>query len=57
MSNRRNFIRTAAVASVAVALNSLEEARKENIVPKKIKPIVLSTGDLVLRLNRLLGKF
>jgi hypothetical protein len=43
MSNRRNFIRTAAVASVAVALNSLEEARKGKYSAKKIKPIVLST--------------
>jgi hypothetical protein len=34
MSNHRNFIRTAAVASVAVALNSFR-AEKKNIVPKK----------------------
>jgi N4-(beta-N-acetylglucosaminyl)-L-asparaginase len=37
MSNHRNFIRTAAVASVAVALNSFRGSEKENIVPKKIK--------------------
>jgi hypothetical protein len=35
MSNHRNFIRTAAVASVAVALNSFRGSEKENIVPKK----------------------
>jgi N4-(beta-N-acetylglucosaminyl)-L-asparaginase len=37
MSNRRNFIRTAAVASVAVALNSLEGSPKGKYSAKKNK--------------------
>ncbi len=46
-SNRRNFIKTAAIASVAVALqsfNSNSEEEEKSIVSKKgKKPIVLST--------------
>ncbi|AYN06601.1 MULTISPECIES: isoaspartyl peptidase/L-asparaginase family protein [unclassified Flavobacterium] len=46
-SNRRNFIKTAAIASVAVALQSFNSDSREeekNIVSKKVKkPIVLST--------------
>lgn len=46
-SNRRNFIKTAAIASVAVALqsfNSDSEEEEKSIVSKKLKkPIVLST--------------
>jgi N4-(beta-N-acetylglucosaminyl)-L-asparaginase len=46
MTNRRNFIKTAAIASVAVALNSFKgESEAEQLVlsNKKTKPIVLST--------------
>jgi urea transporter len=49
MSNRRNFIRT--VASVAVALNSLEKGSRKYSAKKIKKPIVLSTWNLVLKLG------
>ncbi|MCV9933878.1 N(4)-(beta-N-acetylglucosaminyl)-L-asparaginase [Flavobacterium sp. LS1R47] len=46
-SNRRNFIKTAAIASVAVALQSFNSDSKEEekvLISKKVKkPIVLST--------------
>ncbi|MEC5166318.1 N4-(beta-N-acetylglucosaminyl)-L-asparaginase [Flavobacterium sp. PL11] len=55
MNNRRNFIKTAAVASVAVALQSFTGKPKEesiNDLTKKInKPIVLSTWNFGLQAN------
>ncbi|MCG9792269.1 isoaspartyl peptidase/L-asparaginase family protein [Flavobacterium algicola] len=54
MSNRRNFLRTAAVASVAVALNSFgvkPEEKKPEAVKKGKKPIVLSTWRFGLKAN------
>jgi N4-(beta-N-acetylglucosaminyl)-L-asparaginase len=48
MSNRRNFIKTTAIASVALALNSFrgkseEEEDNKVIFGKVNKPIVIST--------------
>ena len=55
MSNRRNFIKTAAAASVAVALNSFGVKSEEEIntvVSKKgKKPIVLSTWNFGIQAN------
>ena len=55
MNNRRNFIKTAAVASVAVALHSFTGKPEEeltNVVSKKgKKPIVLSTWHFGLQAN------
>lgn len=54
MTNRRNFIKTAAMASAAVALNSFTaKPQKERIVltAKRTKPIVLSTWDFGLQAN------
>lgn len=53
MNNRRNFIKTAAVASVAVALNSFSgKPEEENFVPGKgKKPIVLSTWRFGIQAN------
>lgn len=53
MNNRRNFIKTAAVASVAVALNSFSgKLEEENFVPGKgKKPIVLSTWRFGIQAN------
>jgi isoaspartyl peptidase/L-asparaginase-like protein (Ntn-hydrolase superfamily) len=53
-SNRRNFIKTAAIASVAVALQSFStDSEEEQIVVKKKgkKPIVLSTWRFGLGAN------
>ena len=54
MTNRRNFIKTAAMASAAVALNPFEGKAEENAIlyPKKVrKPIVLSTWRFGLEAN------
>jgi N4-(beta-N-acetylglucosaminyl)-L-asparaginase len=53
MSNRRSFIRTAAAASVAFALNSFgARPEEEKKVPKEIKkPIVLSTWRFGIEAN------
>ena len=56
MSNRRNFIKTAAIGSVAIALNSFKskEEKEEEIVitNKKVnKPIVLSTWNFGVQAN------
>lgn len=55
MANRRNFIKTAAIGSVAIALNSFKsKEEKEEIVitDKKInKPIVLSTWNFGIQAN------
>lgn len=56
MSNRRNFIKTAAIGSVAIALNSFKskEEKDEEIVitGKKVnKPIVLSTWNFGVQAN------
>lgn len=56
MSNRRNFIKTAAIGSVAIALNSFKskDEKKEEIVitDKKVnKPIVLSTWNFGVQAN------
>lgn len=54
-SNRRNFIKTTAIASVAVALQSFQSADKEEekkVVSKKgKKPIVLSTWRFGIQAN------
>ncbi len=56
MANRRNFIKTAAIGSVAIALNSFkskEEKQEEIIITgKKVnKPIVLSTWNFGVQAN------
>jgi len=54
MTNRRNFLKTAALASAAVALQSFEgKPEKENDLSfaKGIKPIVLSTWNFGLKAN------
>ena len=54
MSNRRNFIKTAAIGSVAIALNSFKSKEEEEFViaDKKInKPIVLSTWNFGVQAN------
>jgi N4-(beta-N-acetylglucosaminyl)-L-asparaginase len=59
MSNRRNFIKTAAIGSVAFALNSFQskeekEEKEEEIIitDKKVnKPIVLSTWNFGIQAN------
>ena len=54
MSNRRNFIKTAAIGSVAIALNSFKSKEEVQIVKtdKKInKPIVLSTWNFGIQAN------
>ncbi len=56
MANRRNFIKTAAIGSVAIALNSFkskEEKEKEIVITdKKVnKPIVLSTWNFGIQAN------
>jgi N4-(beta-N-acetylglucosaminyl)-L-asparaginase len=57
MTNRRNFLKTAAIASAAVALNSFtrkpEENEEQNKLPlgKIRKPIVLSTWRFGLQAN------
>ena len=56
MSNRRNFIKTAAIGSVAIALNSFKskEEKEEEIIitDKKVnKPIVLSTWNFGIQAN------
>jgi N4-(beta-N-acetylglucosaminyl)-L-asparaginase len=54
MTNRRNFIKTAAIGSVAVALNSFKgESEEEELVLSKkgIKPIVLSTWRFGIQAN------
>ncbi|MES2862624.1 MAG: N(4)-(beta-N-acetylglucosaminyl)-L-asparaginase [Bacteroidota bacterium] len=56
MANRRNFIKTAAIGSVAIALNSFKskEEKEEEIVitGKKVnKPIVLSTWNFGVQAN------
>ncbi len=56
MANRRNFIKTAAIGSVAIALNSFKskEEKDEEIVitDKKVnKPIVISTWNFGVQAN------
>ena len=55
MTNRRNFLKTAAIASVAVALHSFKEKSEENklsAVTKTVrKPIVLSTWRFGIQAN------
>ena len=54
MSNRRNFIKTSAIATVAVALNSFRSKEEEEpiITPEKInKPIVISTWNFGVKAN------
>lgn len=54
MTNRRNFLRTAAIASAAVALNAFKgkpEEEKDFPSKKGIKPIVLSTWNFGLQAN------
>ncbi len=56
MANRRNFIKTAAIGSVAIALNSFKskEEKEEEIlvIDKKVnKPIVLSTWNFGIQAN------
>ncbi|WP_329805830.1 isoaspartyl peptidase/L-asparaginase family protein [Flavobacterium facile] len=56
MANRRNFIKTAAIGSVAIALNSFkskEEKIEEIVIPSKNvnKPIVLSTWNFGIQAN------
>jgi N4-(beta-N-acetylglucosaminyl)-L-asparaginase len=53
-NNRRNFIKTAAIASVAMALNSFRGKPEEPtpVLPKKgKKPIVLSTWNFGIKAN------
>ncbi|QBZ97525.1 isoaspartyl peptidase/L-asparaginase family protein [Flavobacterium sangjuense] len=53
MSNRRNFIKTAAVGSIALALNSFT-SKEENLAKPKSKinkPIVLSTWNFGVQAN------
>lgn len=55
MTNRRNFIKTATIASVAVALNPFQAESKENelgVIKSKVnKPIVLSTWRFGIQAN------
>ena len=53
MSNRRNFIKTAAVGSVALALNSFTSKEKNLVKPKSDinKPIVISTWNFGVQAN------
>lgn len=54
MANRRNFIKTAAIGSVAIALNSFKSKEEEEIVitdKKANKPIVLSTWNFGIQAN------
>jgi N4-(beta-N-acetylglucosaminyl)-L-asparaginase len=55
MTNRRNFIKTATIASVAVALNSFNAESQENKLPvitkNSRKPIVLSTWRFGIQAN------
>jgi len=53
MSNRRNFIKTAAVGSVALALNSFTSREDNSAKPKGKgnKPIVLSTWNFGVQAN------
>jgi N4-(beta-N-acetylglucosaminyl)-L-asparaginase len=54
MANRRNFIKTAAIGSVALALNSFKskEEKEIAITDKKVnKPIVLSTWNFGVQAN------
>jgi N4-(beta-N-acetylglucosaminyl)-L-asparaginase len=54
MSNRRNFIKTSAIAAVALALNSFrsKEEGEPIITPEKInKPIVISTWNFGVKAN------
>ena len=54
MANRRNFIKTAAIGSVAIALNSFKSKDEKEIVitDKKVnKPIVISTWNFGVQAN------
>lgn len=53
MSNRRNFIKTAAVGSIALALNSFKSKDEEQIstTDKVNKPIVISTWNFGVQAN------
>jgi N4-(beta-N-acetylglucosaminyl)-L-asparaginase len=55
MTNRRNFIKTATIASVAVVLSSFRTESEENVIPvikKNVrKPIVLSTWRFGIQAN------
>ena len=52
MTNRKNFIKTATLASAALLLSAFKD-EAENVKPKKItgKPIVISTWDFGLQAN------
>ena len=60
MTNRRNFIKKATIASVAVALNPFQAESKENelgIIKSKVnKPIVLSTWRFGIQANEVAWK-
>lgn len=53
MSNRRNFIKTAAISSVAIALNSFKSKEEEfEFLDGKVnKPIVISTWNFGVKAN------
>ena len=53
MSNRRNFIKTAAVGSIAIALNSFKSKEEESPIfhQNGTKPIVLSTWNFGVQAN------
>lgn len=53
MANRRNFIKTAAIGSVAIALNSFKSNEEELAFSKGIinKPIVISTWNFGVKAN------
>jgi N4-(beta-N-acetylglucosaminyl)-L-asparaginase len=53
MANRRNFIKTAAMGSVAMALNSFTSKKEEIVISsKKVnKPIVISTWNFGVKAN------
>jgi isoaspartyl peptidase/L-asparaginase-like protein (Ntn-hydrolase superfamily) len=55
MSNRRNFIKTTAMASVALALSSFKTESEEDKLPAVVqigrKPIVLSTWNFGIKAN------
>ena len=53
MSNRRDFIKTAAIGSVAVALNTFHGKEDETLIPcgKVNKPIVISTWNFGVKAN------
>ena len=54
MGNRRNFLKTSAIASIALALHSFKTKEEENPIEntKTNKPIVLSTWNFGLQANK-----